>query len=431
MSASLRGQDVPLVQRVRPRDLRLINDGCTLVLLAWYLVPAFKNVARSPVFAAALGLWAVTAFCIRRDWLDIKGSHLLALGAWYAVYVLNFLFGRSSMFGEYLFIMTVFFAPAVLLHFYVRTGQTDRLRQLSLLALVMVCVTAITTLIGQFNYPIPSRTLSKGIPSYTNLYSSQNIGGFGFTYGLMLYTIALTAFARSRSRGPGQVALFVLVLLFMAVIVKTEFTIAVGLVALGVLLALVLRPRRAVVVALWSVTVALAGVLAFDAFAPLALRFAQSIGSATIRDRVQDVLRFLSTGQLGGDFGLRMDKYAVSVRTALAQPLWGVGAWYGYTTEAQGVGGHVEFFDTLARYGLAGFMPLAWFFAATLRDTARRFRGTAMAAGMPAFFVLFALYAATNTFFTSAEIGLVLFFLVPAFAHWGISNSMPTLQEMP
>lgn len=431
MSADARRREVPLVQRVRPRDLRLVNDGCTLVLLAWYLLPAFKNVARSPVFAAALGLWAVTAFCIRRDWLDLKGSRLLALAVWYVVFALNVVFGRATLFGEYLFIMTVFFTPAVLYHFYQRTGQLDRLRQFLWLSLGMLCVTAMTTLIGQFHYPIPSRTLSKGIQSFTDLYSAQNIGGFGFTYGLMLYVIALTAFARSRRRGPGQIVLFALILFFVAVIIKTEFTIAVGLVALGVLLAMVLQPRRAVVVALWAVAAALALVLAFDVFAPLALRFAAGIGSATIRDRVQDVLRFLSTGQLGGDFALRMDKYAVSVRTVLAQPLWGVGAWYGYDTEMRGVGGHVELFDTLARYGLAGFVPLAWFFVANLRDTARRFRGTAMAVGIPAFFVLFALYTATNTFFTSAEIGLVLFFLMPAMAHWDDANRMPAPQEIP
>lgn len=422
MNAPARASRPPLVQRVRPRDLRLLNDACAVVLIAWYLLPAFKIVARSEVFAAALGLWGITAFCIRRDWLSVKGSHIVPLALWYAVFALNFVFGRATLFGEYLFIMTVFFTPALLFHFYRRTEQADRIVFFSRLILALLCVTALTTLIGQFRYPIPSRTLSKGIESYTALYSSQNIGGFGFTYGLMLYTVALAAFARNLGRGLMQVAHLALIVFFMAVIVKTEFTIAVALVALGVALALALKPRRAAVVALWVVAAALLAVLLFDALSPFMQGITAAIGSNTIRDRVQDVIRFLSTGELGGDFALRADKYAVSVRTALAQPFLGAGAWYGYDTEAKGIGGHVELFDTLARYGLAGAVPLAWFLVANLRDTARLMRGAPMAAGMPAFFALFALYAATNTFFTSSEIGLVLFFAVPALAYWGSPN---------
>lgn len=405
------------IRRLRPADMLFLIDALTALLLLWYFMPVAKQVGRSIFFAGAFGLWLVLAFCADRRWLSPLRKALPFLAAWFVIYIGNYLMGRSAMFFEYLLVMSVFFAPVFLYTFYEHTGQADKLRFFAVLSIVLLTVTAVTTLIGQLRFPNAARLISTGVKEYgVEDFSWMNIGNYGVAYGLMLLIIVLSGHVRRRARGVARLALAALIVFYLLVMYKMEFTTSLLLVVAGMAAALGLNGRRA----------AMAGI-ALAVFVLLAAAFSQfggglggavsdMIGSETIRERVEQLFS-LFQGNVYGDLAYRGDYYMVSIRSVIANPLFGVGGYYGYDIASRGIGGHAELFDITARYGIIGLISMLCFFIAWFRELNGRLKGNPVIGSVRVMQGALLALASINVIFIASEIGAIVFFTVPALAY--------------
>lgn len=402
------------IRNLRPAGMLFLMDALTALLLVWYFLPVAKQVGRSVFFAGAFGLWLVLAFCADRRWLAPLRKALPFLAAWFVIYVGNYLTGRSTMFFEYLLVMSVFFAPVFLYTFYEHTGQADKLRFFAVLSILLLTVTAVTTLIGQLRFPNAARLISTGVKDYgVEDFSWMNIGNYGVAYGLMLLIIALSGCIRRRARGMARWALAALVVFYLLVMYKMEFTTSLLLVAAGMAAALWLNGRRAAMAGIALAVFALL-MAAFSQFGGvLAGAVADMIGSETIRERVEQLFS-LFQGNVYGDLAYRGDYYLISIRSVIANPLFGVGGYYGYDIASRGVGGHAELFDITARYGIIGLITMLCFFIAWFRGLNGQLKGNPMLGSVRVMQGAFLALASINVIFIASEIGAIVFFTVPA-----------------
>lgn len=146
--------------------------------------------------------------------------------------------------------------------------------------------------------------------------------------------------------------------------------------------------------------------------------------------RLDEIALFLRRGNLmGTDLLVRVDRISLSLDTFKSNILTGVPfSMYNTTTTGVVVGGHSEWPDDLARYGLLGGILFAAFMyfgimgAIPLKDKRiQDFR-------KPLILVLF-LYGFANPFFRSGEL-LILYLIVDELILWKSTEDMDQLPEM-
>ncbi len=402
-------QETIPVKETRPQWMLYLLDACTVLLLSWYLVPLVRGTIRAAGFAVLLGLWFVLSLFIRNSWMDTYKTGIWLLAIWVVVYVANFLLGRTNMFAEYLYVMVTAFAPVMLFVFYMQTEQADKLRIFLRIALVLFVFTGATTAIGQVVYPNSARFLSTGrVTAITAKYNEMNIANYGFAYSLMLLSIPLAAYAKTRAVPAHRLALYALVLFFFIVMLLMQFTTAILFAVAGIMLIL-LGIRRNVIILIGAV-----------AFGSLALFFMSDIlyisHNSPFGERINNILHLFQSGNLTGDLLLRTDKYWISIDTLLQHPLAGVGGYYGYNTADMGIGGHAEFFDMIARYGIIGTLPLVAFYAVFFNYVIKLAWEPYTQRAMKMVLLFLAVLSFVNVLYNGTEIGLTVLFIIPSFA---------------
>jgi O-antigen ligase len=120
-------------------------------------------------------------------------------------------------------------------------------------------------------------------------------------------------------------------------------------------------------------------------------------------------------GQFASD---RISLYGTSFKTFLEYPIAGVGAYYSVAGVDvgldQGIGGHSDLLDNLARYGLIGaglYLPILLVLAFR---AVREGKGTAYGKSALAMWALFLLMCCSNPVSGQTEVGVSVFLLWPA-----------------
>lgn len=212
-------------------------------------------------------------------------------------------------------------------------------------------LTALTTYIGCMTFPGAARhlALSEDLVNADEyaFYKRANIGSFSFTYSLLLIYPMLIYMVRT-GVCKKLVPAFMLIIVSMAIL-KTEYTTAILLMALCLLL--FFMPRKlnkkhiVLLVAVLLLIFLLSKLFLGEMLMHMSSYFA---GSPTVSTRLHDLGMMLSNGfeaVNGGDLESRSRLYHQSIQAFMKSPLWGSG---------DDVGGHSLLFDTTGRFGLVG-----------------------------------------------------------------------------
>ncbi len=214
---------------------------------------------------------------------------------------------------------------------------------------LMYLVTAVTTYIGCTRYPNASRmlaTLSQGEGAY-GTYVSNNIGGFTFIYELVLI-LPLFMYLTKFNIVNRFIGIFIIVFIGMTII-KTQYTTALIMYVVSLLVLCIpklsaKKIRTVFIVALVLIVANMSLLISF--FEEIGSKVESEIFSSRF-DYVSDVLSGETSDVEGG--GNRVELYKKSWDTFVNT--WLMGNW-----SNDGKGGHSFFFDSLATYGIIGFM---------------------------------------------------------------------------
>ena len=260
------------------------------------------------------------------------------------------------------------FIWAFVCEYILRQNDKRLLRCLSSVILISVLVTAITTYTGCLAFPGASRYMASGLRNDRDamaLYTSMNIGGFGFAYLLVLLLPFIFNSFRFKSKSIlSKVLLLGVLVLFAATIYVTEYSTAILLSVFSLLILFLpkkLTSRNSIFV---FFGIAVLG-LVISIFLPsILMYFSESTESHTISIRMEE-LGYITSGGTGyGDAQGRIDLMSLSLHNFLNNIITGTG---------NSGGGHSYILDTLSKFGILGLLLVVLQFVTLYKLTVKPF----------------------------------------------------------
>ena len=249
----------------------------------------------------------------------------------------------SFMFQNLLFWIGLFFMPQLC------KAEREETAAIGKIVFILMAVTLLTTIIGNIRYPNASRVLAT--TSASAFYTRKNIGGYEFVYGMAILLPYAIYYYRNRT-GTVRIASFLTAFLIVAVSVFTEYTIAITVCLLVVLIEFLRRIQNRTLFFLALVLTVVIFLLSRNLIAELLMsvkRLTAEKGLYSIAERIDDIRDFVLGNDLSGDGQSRSIRYGMSLSAFLKSPVIGnVGG-------AEVMGGHSELLDILGSTGLAGF----------------------------------------------------------------------------
>jgi len=289
-------------------------------------------------------------------------------------------------------------------------------RERTVLLFVMLAdlaVTGMRTLVTLQTEPLLSRYLATTEEIRTTVYGSlsfSGLGGYGYAYSLAATLVLLSYFLVRSTR---KFTILVVMIVGAVVLIEMAFatSILLAVVVGGGFLVQDLIHKSGLRIIL--VGVALIGWA--SGFYSAVLRTVGAVGSLTpdVQVRLIDLARFLNgESSAGSDLGSRLDLWTRSVVLFLSNGPFGL-AGSGRTNQA--TGGHSQWLDFLASYGILTAL-LVLFFALSWLLLRRRLP-TEAAASVGRGWLFLLVVGLVNTLIFSTIV-LTWMFLLPALAMW-------------
>lgn len=317
-----------------------------LPMFGWYM-PAI----------AYLGVFAVLAVLLLPT---LQSKMLGTMACTFAIAVLALVPKLSNLSELFLFVygQLQFLVYGMITVYLITKKGVYGCRRMLLIIGAMYLVTAITTYISTFTYPLASRelaTLSQSDAAY-GFYTKKNIASFAFIYELVLITPLLICVARQKIIHP--LIAYVLLAFVGITIIATEYGMAVLLFFASLLLLVIPRltaKKLIILLIILLLIVVLFGGLLADGFETLS----KSVDSETLAERFLTVAETLrGEDKLSDGTGSnRVELYKESWTTfvdSMFLGAWGKGS----------AGGHSYVLEALGFYGIVGLLALALIFYA-------------------------------------------------------------------
>ena len=242
----------------------------------------------------------------------------------------------------------LFYSTFPILFIYSRCLDNCDKEFLKKIIIVLTVFTCITTILGTYNYPSPSRYLAAmKDATTTNLYLSKNIGGYAFIYYLLLM-IPVILYELSRKKS----LLYIVILLIMLFcIIRSEYAIALLLSFVAVLIGLIFIFKNnylRIAAGCMSVFV----LTKFEEILIWSLNYFRNISYEL----------YFRTDTMGGDLLGRTKVFMVSIENFINYPIFG--SMFRYK---EYVGEHSEFLDYLGHSGIFGLIILVFIIRAIIK----------------------------------------------------------------
>ena len=289
----------------------------------------------------------------RRNYLGLFNFNKLILFVFlYILIILLCIFLYFTQWYQYLSLFekiynySMFFMPVLIIQILFQLNDR-KLISFSLFLIVFIYfLTSVTTILGLVQFPTASRDLASGIS--LNLYSSRNIGGFGFIYSLPLLAVYLIR----QKRFLFLRFLFWLILFYTVLL--SQYSIAIFMYFLTTLLwfnklkFIFFFTGLLLIIILSGISYFLLNnqiIILFEAI----YDFFHTNNIYFVSEKINDFLLFLRTNSFGLSWEMRFDKYSLSLNTFLNSVYFG-SLFYGTIS----VGGHSEILDFFGSLGLFG-----------------------------------------------------------------------------
>lgn len=213
--------------------------------------------------------------------------------------------------------------------------------------MIIISITAITTILGSFMYESPCRELATPYNTdLDNLYKSKNIGGYGFIY----FLVVLSPLIMRRILQKFEIKYLIVLILSGVCIICSEYTTALLLFVLGIFLSIAIQ-RRNIVIGVVAVIAIIIVYVNLDTILKFGIELFSE--SYSVSSRLNMILTYRQFDSMSGDLQIRSELYAESLNSFLRNPI--IGSFFSST---QQIGGHSEILDYLGYSGLLGVLAI-------------------------------------------------------------------------
>ncbi|WP_312470577.1 hypothetical protein [Neobacillus sp.] len=403
---------------------RLIEKFCVVMVSTWVLLPQVTGNSGFYYFAFFFLIWLfLSSFNSNLTKVNIRLFQIV-LFVLYSVMLEVFGKGNSLLYPKLVSVGT-FFIGALIYNYYIKKKEYKFLAFLCLINLLFMAYTAINTIKVLSINPYLSRGLSSQNDVYIDLLK-LGITGYGYIYGLVLLAPCLLLFILG-SKSLGKKRLFLLWGLFgvfTLVILKASFTIAVIFFMLNIILTWSISGRKRFIIVCMLLLAFI--LIPKENLANIITNEVNTIDNYEYKMRILSISDFLfKGGSLGESGDTRLWLYHLSYKTFVNNPLIGVGSYYGDVAQmvTQGIGGHSEWLDLLARYGLIGSFPVFLFFFTTLKFIYNNMFQYSYYKKVIWIMTLFiVMLGSINPILSAPELGYTLFLIVPSLPYLNLLN---------
>ena len=235
----------------------------------------------------------------------------------------------------------------------------DYQRKVSITTILIITVTALTTIVGLYKYPLAVRELGRVGSGYDtsgqafldlkNSYRLMNIASWSIVYGIV-FTVPWFI---NRFKDTKKYRYLIGVVIVLFCLLKAQLTIGIILAALLLFFSLFKPSKKPfdVVVTMIILTIGIVLLLFCNEILLFVIDFSNNHNLGMISNKLQDLVYFLQGNQTG-DILARFERYTSSIDVFFEHPLTGISI---YGVPYYGLfGNHSDFFDMLGYYGLFG-----------------------------------------------------------------------------
>ena len=321
-----------------------------IIYCVYTSIPAFPYYLQ-PIFRFCIILTLllpVTVFFMEQS---ISIHSIIQIGSFFLLPTLMY-FGywwQKNSYVSYMASTLQFFLPLSVISFIKELTIKEK-RSTLIAILLCYIVTAITTIIGNIEFPQASRWMAT-LEGAKREYRQHNIGGYDFVYSLVFLSPMLTHVIRTMQISRlKKLALILCLVLFFECLLTAGYTTAVLLFVLSNLFVLLVSSKHNGALIFISIITVLMFVFRVE-IGNWMTNYLTSVFmniDSEIGTRISELGNFLTSGGLEGDLGSRLLQYRKSLECFFEDPFLGAIISRGE------IGGHSEAFDLLGETGLVG-----------------------------------------------------------------------------
>lgn len=389
------------------RFTKKLNIFSAVAYMVIYTTPIFRYLLGSMfrlIGMGMLGLWILTAICIRKPRFCSKFIALVLAN----ICIFGFFFiAKMGNVSEMIAGYVAFWSFAIIFEFYFKNKDIEAMHFIAIALLIVITITAVTTTCASMIYPnISKNTYLDG--SGSNLMYQLNVGGFDYVAGMcILVPTLIQLFVRKRNK-----LLVIPILTCVSAIFLSGYTIAFLIFMVGIV-GIIISEKNGKMnfkrLALLMI-ILLIGFLFVRSAKNLVDFIAKS--NEHLASRLYELID-LSRGSLAGtsDIASRFYFYQMSLKTFASRILYGVGPYYFYG--GIGIGNHSQIFDDLARYGIGICIVYLIFIINFCKWIIKIVQHSKQEFYLDVSFLLFCLLSILNPTLILPILGLVLFVILP------------------
>jgi len=405
---------------------KLLRDLCAAGIVLTSLVP---EASRWFIFLPVVLFWVLFSYvsnpkAFNKAFLipDIKAYSIYL---WLVTYTIFYFAGymHGTEFNRLINYYRLGFS-LLIFNYYLETSDIKAVKRIIVFALMCVFVVCIMTLRGIALDPMAARVLATGREDLMQGLTGMTIGSYGFIYGLVFLSVAIIGLIKTNLLKTQKIVFAVIVVLAIYTIFSAAFMMALLLLVTTFIL-LLFNVKKAsrlfgvfllILILIFFLTPVLYNALSY---------LGDIVMNPALSQRLQELAFLIRFGGVEGteNMDARLYFLTLSIGTFLANPILGIGGFYGFETSVHGIGGHSALFDELAKYGIFGAGALLVALYSNARFVYRRLihdkQKLVYFCSMSAFFIL----GAINTLLF-VPIIFMAYFVVPGLI-WSFSEINP------
>ncbi len=329
-----------------------------ILLSAIILVPHISIFGITKLVIPIFILWIII--------IMLKKNNLFLNRIFWGLLILLIYFSISSVISDGNFftarIETVVYIFIIFLitYYYNLPSNRDKTESIILWSIIFILIQAIYNILGAYNHPELLKALAGSKSNIDAIWNLKlGIAGYGTIYS---YAIIGPSFVyislknKSNAFKLRKIMLFTTGIISIICVYSYTYTTAIVLCTIILILFLLLINKKIGLILL------AATLISISIIDNIFLYIINSVENISVSERLATIYNVVfGSGDLSDESSLtRLRLYDLSLNTFLSNPILGVGGFYGHSSVIlpKGIGGHSEWLDFLARYGIFGLSLL-------------------------------------------------------------------------
>lgn len=390
-----------------------INKICAFFLIVWVCWPWFTQNAGLMVGMALSVGWCGTAIMMNRKY--VMGTDGLMMMCYVVIMASSYILTRKT-YGEYELLYFVamaalFFLPYYMCKFYVGNDDKKFMGLLAIVAIIFMIPGCYTSIKYTEIDPNIMKTISQAKDMEFIEYRKAGIGSFGFIYMLLFVIIAVVGLLKSRKLNTGLLTKILLIcfcVIGVYCLLKSTFTTSLILVTVGVILVLVTQKRSVSNNIIIYILLLVGTFLAVGLIGNMLINV--NFESADVDIRMHEIGNLLLGNESGENVSGRLEYLEKSINCFLEYPILGYNFAISPTVE---LGGHCEWIDMFAVYGIIGGIPLLTTIIIKLKNTAKIVKEHIDFPFYSVILFIFVIFGFIDPFLRLYNTGFAMFLIIP------------------